>query len=44
MAETVTATVNGNRVNISKEDLLRQVTKEFVAGNPAQGLRVGLMI
>jgi Ca-activated chloride channel homolog len=38
MAEQVTATINGNRVNITKEDLLRQVTKDFITGNPATGL------
>lgn len=38
MAQEVTATINGNRQNIRKEDLLRQVTSEFVKGNPAIGL------
>lgn len=38
MAEEVTATINGNRENIRKEDLLRQVTSEFIEGNPSAGL------
>ncbi|QLH36950.1 MAG: VWA domain-containing protein [Parachlamydiaceae bacterium] len=38
MAQEVSATINGNRVNIRKEDLLKQVTSEFVEGNPTEEL------
>ncbi len=38
MAEEVTATINGQRESIRKEDLLRQVTRDFIAGNPSAGL------
>lgn len=38
MAEDVTATINGNRQTLSKEDLLRQVTTDFVKGDSSEGL------
>lgn len=38
MAEDVTATINGTRQNIAKETLLKQVTKDFIEGNPSEGL------
>ena len=38
MGNEVSATINGNRVNIRKEDLLKQVTREFIEGNPSAGL------
>ncbi|BBI17426.1 Putative membrane protein [Neochlamydia sp. S13] len=39
MAEEVTATLDSKRQNISKEALLKQVTKEFIQGNPSAGLK-----
>lgn len=38
MAQEVSANLNGQRQNIRKEDLLRNVTREFIEGNPAAGL------
>lgn len=38
MGEDVVATINGKRENISKEDLLKRVTREFIVGNPQEGL------
>lgn len=38
MAQEVTATVEGKRVKIRKADLLKQVTREFIEGNPSANL------
>lgn len=39
MGQEVSATIHGNRENIRKEDLLKQVTREFIEGNPSEDLK-----
>lgn len=39
MSEEVSANLKGQRVTMTKEDLLKKVTRDFILGDPSEGLK-----